>query len=113
MELKTLSFAEIREALPNTYSKPPSCAAVSRSFMPTRTSTRSLSIIPTFATYLERDVRALAGMLAVCVDFERFLRACALRSANQSRSGAGCWNRTFDSESVAVHAGGFRPSCVA
>jgi len=33
------------------------------------------------ATYLERDVRALANVSSLR-DFERFLRACALRSAN-------------------------------
>jgi predicted AAA+ superfamily ATPase len=33
------------------------------------------------ATYLERDVRALANVGSLR-DFERFLRACALRSAN-------------------------------
>ena len=33
------------------------------------------------ATYLERDVRSLASV-GNLRDFERFLRACALRSAN-------------------------------
>ena len=33
------------------------------------------------ATYLERDVRSLANVGSLR-DFERFLRACALRSAN-------------------------------
>jgi predicted AAA+ superfamily ATPase len=46
VELETLSFAEIRDALPNTDSKPPSCAAGSRSSTPTRKSIRSPSTIP-------------------------------------------------------------------
>ena len=82
VELETLSFAEIqaercrnaglegaivRGGFPELYANPEiDSAAFYNSYL---------------ATYLERDVRALANVGSLR-DFERFLRACALRSAN-------------------------------
>ena len=80
-ELETLSLAEIRGALPQTELEKPSSAAGFPSCMPTPTSTMSAFYNSYLATYLERDVRSLANVGSLR-DFERFLRACALRSAN-------------------------------
>jgi predicted AAA+ superfamily ATPase len=81
IELETLSFAEMRGARPKTSLD----AAILRGGFPElhanldvdRTSFYSSYL----ATYLERDVRSLANVGSLR-DFERFLRACALRSAN-------------------------------
>lgn len=81
IELETLSFAELRGARPRTRLD----AAILRGGFPElhanldvdRTSFYSSYL----ATYLERDVRSLANVGSLR-DFERFLRACALRSAN-------------------------------
>jgi len=52
-----------------------------RSCTRTPTSTAAAFYNSYLATYLERDVRSLANVGSLR-DFERFLRACALRSAN-------------------------------
>ena len=81
VELETLSLAEIRRALPATSLE----AAVVRGGFPELHANPEIDA-PAFhnsylATYLERDVRSLANVGSLR-DFERFLRACALRSAN-------------------------------
>src|SRR5947209_10590625 len=81
LELETLSLAEIRAALPQTGLE----TAIVRGGFPELHANPDIDHVAFYnsylATYLERDVRSLAhvGNLR---DFERFLRACALRSAN-------------------------------
>jgi hypothetical protein len=81
VELETLSFAEIHAALPQIGVE----TAIVRGGFPELYANIDIDLIPFYnsylATYLERDVRALThvGNLR---DFERFVRACALRSAN-------------------------------
>jgi predicted AAA+ superfamily ATPase len=81
VELETLSLAEIREALPETAIE----TAIVRGGFPELYTNMDIDAVPFYnsylATYLERDVRALANVGSLR-DFERFLRACALRSAN-------------------------------
>jgi uncharacterized protein len=81
VELETLSFAEIRGALPQTGVD----AAMVRGGFPELYANPDIDAAAFYnsylATYLERDVRALANVGSLR-DFERFLRACALRSAN-------------------------------
>lgn len=81
VELETLSFAEIRKALPATNLE----AAIVRGGFPELYANEDIDATAFYnsylATYLERDVRALANVGSLR-DFERFLRACALRSAN-------------------------------
>jgi uncharacterized protein len=80
-ELETLSFAEIRAALPKTVVE----AAIVRGGFPELQANPDIDHVSFYnsylATYLERDVRSLAN-IGNLRDFERFLRACALRSAN-------------------------------
>jgi uncharacterized protein len=81
VELETLSLAEIRAALPETVLE----NTIVRGGFPELHANQDIDPVAFYnsylATYLERDVRSLAevGNLR---DFERFLRACALRSAN-------------------------------
>ncbi len=81
VELETLSFAEIREALPSTELE----TSIVRGGFPELCANPDIDSVAFYnsyiATYLERDVRALANVGSLR-DFERFLRACALRSAN-------------------------------
>ena len=81
VELETLSLAEIRGALPRTGVE----AAVVRGGFPELHANPDIDPVAFYnsylATYLERDVRSLASVGSLR-DFERFLRACALRSAN-------------------------------
>jgi uncharacterized protein len=81
IELETLSFREIRVALPEIRA----VAAIVRGGFPelyANTDIDSGMFYNSYlATYLERDVRSLANVGSLR-DFERFLRACALRSAN-------------------------------
>jgi len=81
VELETLSFAEIRAALPQTSVE----SAIVRGGFPELYANPEIDAVAFYnsylATYLERDVRALANVGSLR-DFERFLRACALRSAN-------------------------------
>jgi predicted AAA+ superfamily ATPase len=81
VELETLSFAEIREALPNSELE----SAMVRGGFPELYANPDIDSVSFYnsylATYLERNVRALANVGSLR-DFERFLRACALRSAN-------------------------------
>jgi uncharacterized protein len=80
-ELETLSLAEIRGALPATSAE----QAIVRGGFPELYADPEIDHVTFYnsylATYLERDVRALANVGSLR-DFERFLRACALRSAN-------------------------------
>jgi uncharacterized protein len=81
LDLETLSLAEILHARPDT----PTEAAIVRGGFPELHANPDIDTA-TFhnsylATYLERDVRSLANVGSLR-DFERFLRACALRSAN-------------------------------
>ena len=81
VELETLSLAEIEGALPPQ----PVESVVVRGGFPELYANPDIDA-PAFynsylATYLERDVRSLANVGSLR-DFERFLRACALRSAN-------------------------------
>ena len=81
LELATLSWAEIRAALPRTVLE----AAIVRGGFPELYANPDIDHVAFYnsylATYLERDVRSLANV-GNLRDFERFLRACALRSAN-------------------------------
>jgi hypothetical protein len=81
VELETLSLAEIRAALPQTILED----AVVRGGFPELQANPDIDHVAFYnsylATYLERDVRSLANVGSLR-DFERFLRACALRSAN-------------------------------
>jgi len=81
VELETLSFAEIHEALPETGL----ATAIVRGGFPELYANSDIDSAAFYnsylATYLERDVRTLANVGSLR-DFERFLRACALRSAN-------------------------------
>jgi uncharacterized protein len=81
VELETLSFDEIRAAHPNIGPD----AALARGGFPELHANPEIDSIAYYnsyiATYLERDVRSLANVGSLR-DFERFLRACALRSAN-------------------------------
>jgi uncharacterized protein len=81
VELETLSLAEIRSALPGTTPE----SAMVRGGFPELQANPSIDHVAFYnsylATYLERDVRSLANV-GNLRDFERFLRACALRSAN-------------------------------
>jgi predicted AAA+ superfamily ATPase len=81
VELETLSFAEIRGAVPGTRLE----TAIVRGGFPELHANPEIDAVAFYnsylATYLERDVRTLAGVGSLR-DFERFLRACALRSGN-------------------------------
>lgn len=81
MELETLSFAEAHAALPETTVE----QMIVRGGFPEVNANPSIDHVAFYnsylATYLERDVRSLANVGSLR-DFERFLRACALRSAN-------------------------------
>jgi predicted AAA+ superfamily ATPase len=80
-ELETLSWAEIHAAVPKTVLE----AAIVRGGFPELHANQEIDAAAFYnsylATYLERDVRSLAHVGSLR-DFERFLRACALRSAN-------------------------------
>ena len=81
VSLETLSLAEMRGARPSTTVE----QAILRGGFPELHANLEIDG-PAFyasylATYLERDVRSLANVGSLR-DFERFLRACALRSAN-------------------------------
>jgi predicted AAA+ superfamily ATPase len=80
-ELETLSLAEIRGALPETTPE----SAIVRGGFPELHADPDIDHLAFYnsylSTYLERDVRSLANVGSLR-DFERFLRACALRSAN-------------------------------
>ena len=80
-ELETLSLAEIQAALPRTTVE----KAMVRGGFPELNADPDIDEVAFYnsylATYLERDVRSLANVGSLR-DFERFLRACALRSAN-------------------------------
>jgi hypothetical protein len=81
IELETLSLAEIRAALPKVAVE----EAIVRGGFPELNADPDIDHVSFYnsylATYLERDVRSLANVGSLR-DFERFLRACALRSAN-------------------------------
>jgi len=81
MELETLCFAEMRAVLPDISVE----TAVVRGGFPELHANPDIDLMAFYnsyiATYLERDVRALSNVGSLR-DFERFLRACALRSAN-------------------------------
>lgn len=81
VELETLSFAEIRGALPQIGLE----TAIVRGGFPELYANPEIDLIAFYnsylATYLERDVRSLTNVGSLR-DFERFVRACALRSAN-------------------------------
>lgn len=80
-ELETLSLAEILGALPKTTPE----SVIVRGGFPELQADPDIDHVAFYnsylATYLERDVRSLANVGSLR-DFERFLRACALRSAN-------------------------------
>jgi len=80
-ELETLSFAELEQA---RLSVDPLSVLVRGGFpeLHANPDIDAVSFYSSYlATYLERDVRSLANVGSLR-DFERFLRACALRSAN-------------------------------
>jgi uncharacterized protein len=80
-ELETLSLAEILSALPATEVE----TAIVRGGFPELYANPDIDLVAYYnsylATYLERDVRSLANVGSLR-DFERFVRACAIRSAN-------------------------------
>jgi len=81
LDLETLSLSEIRDAIPKSRLE----TAIVRGGFPELWANRDIDAANFYnsylATYLERDVRSLANVGSLR-DFERFLRACALRSAN-------------------------------
>lgn len=81
VELETLSLTEIQAAAPKTTIE----TAIVRGGFPELHANPEIDHLAFYnsylATYLERDVRSLANV-GNLRDFERFLRACALRSAN-------------------------------
>jgi predicted AAA+ superfamily ATPase len=81
VELETLSWHEIRSALPGARLE----NSIVRGGFPELHANPETQPVNFFnfylATYLERDVRSL-GNVGSLRDFERFIRACALRSAN-------------------------------
>jgi predicted AAA+ superfamily ATPase len=81
VELETLSLAEIRGSLPDATPE----GVIVRGGFPELQADPDIDHLAFYnsylATYLERDVRSLANVGSLR-DFERFLRACALRSAN-------------------------------
>jgi uncharacterized protein len=81
IELETLSLSEIRAARPKTSLE----TAIVRGGFPELHADPDIDAVAYYnsyiATYLERDIRSLANVGSLR-DFERFLRACALRSAN-------------------------------
>jgi len=81
IELETLSFAEIVGARPETAVE----SAILRGGFPELHANPEIDFVSFYnsyiATYLERDVRSLTNVGSLR-DFERFLRACALRSGN-------------------------------
>ena len=115
VELETLSFAEIRGALPKAELE----TAIVRGGFPELYANPDIDSVAFYnsylATYLERDVRALANVGSLR-DFERFLRACALRSAN-------LLNKADLARDVGIapstanqwlsHTGSFRPGRIA
>lgn len=80
VELETLSLAEIQAALQTRIE-----SAIVRGGFPELYANLDIDAVAFYnsylATYLERDVRSLTNVGSLR-DFERFLRACALRSAN-------------------------------
>ena len=81
VELETLSYPEVRRAGIDTTAE----SALLRGGFPELHANPDIDSTAFYnsyiATYLERDVRALTNVGSLR-DFERFLRACALRSAN-------------------------------
>jgi uncharacterized protein len=81
VELEPLAFAEARAARPELTLE----GFLVRGGLPELHATPDIDAVSFhnsyLATYLERDVRTLANVGSLR-DFERFLRACALRSAN-------------------------------
>jgi predicted AAA+ superfamily ATPase len=81
MDLETLSLAEIRSVTPDIRVE----AAIVRGGFPEVHANPDIDGLGFYnsyiATYLERDIRSLTRVGSLR-DFERFLRACALRSAN-------------------------------
>lgn len=81
IELETLDFAEIQQAHPTMTV----ATAIVRGGFPELHANADIDSTAFYssylATYLERDVRSLTNVGSLR-DFERFLRACALRSAN-------------------------------
>ena len=81
VDLEPLSLMEIRSARPDT----PLHTAIVRGGFPELHANPDIDSTAFYnsyvATYLERDVRSLTNVGSLR-DFERFLRACALRSAN-------------------------------
>lgn len=81
IDLETLCFREIAAAAPDSGIE----SAIVRGGFPELQADHSIDATSFYnsyiATYLERDVRSLANVGSLR-DFERFLRACALRSAN-------------------------------
>ena len=81
LELETLSLHEMRSASLDISIE----STIVRGGFPELHANRDIDYVSFYnsylATYLERDVRSLANVGSLR-DFERFLRACALRSAN-------------------------------
>jgi uncharacterized protein len=81
VDLETLSWFEVRAAQPRERLE----SAIVRGGFPELQANPEIDAAAFYnsylATYLERDIRALAHVGSLR-DFERFLRACALRSAN-------------------------------
>jgi hypothetical protein len=84
VELETLSLGELRRA-PGEAARTGVDDAVVRGGFPELHANLEIDAGTFYnsyvATYLERDVRSIANVSSLR-DFERFLRACALRSAN-------------------------------
>ena len=81
VDLETLSWSEVRASQPQESLE----SAIVRGGFPELQANPEIDAAAFYnsylATYLERDIRALTHVGSLR-DFERFLRACALRSAN-------------------------------
>lgn len=81
VDLETLSWSEVRASQPQERLE----SAIVRGGFPELQANADIDAAAFYnsylATYLERDIRALTHVGSLR-DFERFLRACALRSAN-------------------------------
>ncbi len=115
VELETLSLAETQAALPQTGVE----SAIVPGGFPELYANPDIDAVAFYnsylATYLERDVRSLTNVGSLR-DFERFLRACALRSANLLNKAdlardVGIVPST--ASHLAVHVGGFRSDRIA
>jgi uncharacterized protein len=111
-ELETLSLAEILSALPETEVE----TAIVRGGFPELYANPDIDLVAYYnsylVTYLERDVRSLANVGSLR-DFERFVRACAIRSGNLLNKADLARNLTVDGKPLVIHARSVGPGGAA